>query len=405
MVLIAGKMYSPVDIAVDTTGNSVFVVEQRNHIISKWTYLPTATPPANFVFTLDAGRVTDITFAGGAGTMYSPNDPIIIGPPTLNIADPIQATAEVMTVGGSGDITAINILNPGNGYDPNNLPTATAATAGTPAVLVAVVSTPWGTNGNGTTGQPGPAINSTDDNFYSPTGTVLDTDTSPDELLVTDTLHNRIKRINITTGATIGVIATGGTAPNQFYRPKGIDVSTNSIMIADERNHRCQAYDSTTFAFDGVSAAASPIAFSRPVGIGFNSLDGDFDVCDTRQGVISAYGDTGLVLQSQFGTPGTDPTVPNELFHPSGGHGALPTAGGTPFADSSNNIIKTVKVSVISDTSIKTPGTGNGQMYRPNSVLAFTDTANYVLIANTRNHRIEVFDSSGTFQSTFGSPF
>jgi len=47
MVLDAGKMYRPSDVAFGGTG-IVFVVEQFNHRVSKWTY----TQPS-YTFTLD----------------------------------------------------------------------------------------------------------------------------------------------------------------------------------------------------------------------------------------------------------------------------------------------------------------------------------------------------------------
>ena len=75
MVLAPDKMYRPTDIAVDVANSSVYVVEQFNHRISKWDYLPLATPPANFNFTLDDtwGNNMDGT-TGQAGPVSSPTD-------------------------------------------------------------------------------------------------------------------------------------------------------------------------------------------------------------------------------------------------------------------------------------------------------------------------------------------
>ena len=49
MVLLAGKMYRPTDVTVDIFTNSLFVVEQFNHRISKWDYTP-----GQYDFILDA---------------------------------------------------------------------------------------------------------------------------------------------------------------------------------------------------------------------------------------------------------------------------------------------------------------------------------------------------------------
>jgi len=49
-------------------------------------------------------------------------------------------------------------------------------------------------------------------------------------------------------------------------------------------------------------------------------------------------------------------------------------------------------------------GTQEGDMYQPNSAIGFVDTANYTLVANTKNNRIEVYEED-QYRSTFGSPF
>ena len=63
MVLVAEKMYRPTDVAVDVATNSVYVVEQFNHRISKWDYTD-----MNYDFTLDAswGSNSDGTSGEGA---------------------------------------------------------------------------------------------------------------------------------------------------------------------------------------------------------------------------------------------------------------------------------------------------------------------------------------------------
>ncbi len=398
--LVAGTMYRPSDVTANITDSTLYVVEQFNHRVSKWNYTA-----GSFTFTIDAGQVTSITVNDG-GTLYSDNDEVLIGPPTLNIANPVNATAQVGAEAG-GIIQVVTVLNGGNGYDPNNLPTVTAETAGTPADLTAVVSTPWGNNGDGTTGQPGPILNTTDNNLNHPTG--ISYESTNDKLYLTDTFHNRLRVINPDTGVFETSAGTGGTGVTNFYHPAGIAINNahTKILIADELNNRAVKYDVNSGDPNNplVSGAPTPLGFIRPHGVAFDIDDVSFKVTDTVRGLISEYNTDGITFNTQFGTPGTTGT---DLFFPSSGHGTLTgTTTQTTFADTRNNILKTLAVTTIANTTGTIPGTGDGQLYYPESVSSFSDGANYVIAANTLNNRVEAYSNVGTaltFQSNFGSP-
>jgi hypothetical protein len=314
MVLPPGKMYRPTDVAVDVATNSVYVVEQFNHRISKWNY-----STGTYVFTS----------------------------------------------------TGI-----------------------------------WGSNNDNTTGNPGPIGDGgpTDTSLYRPTGIVFD----GTRLVVTDTFHNRIRTINPITGEFIDSVGQGGTGATDFYHPTGI--ATNAvdlIVIADEFNHRAVRYNiGDTPTFDGILPDPTPLGFNRPHGA-MHDKSGTFffDVTDTFHGVISRYNNGADGFFGQFGTPGTTGT---DLFFPGSGHGILTGGTSVVFADTRNNILKTVDTSTITNTTGTVLGTGSGQLYHPESVVSFVDSAtNYVLAVNTMNNRIEAYSNTGialTFQSNFGAP-
>lgn len=391
-------MYRPTAIAFDVTNDCVFVVEQFNNRISKWNY-------SGFTFTLDAGQVTSITVTnGGAG--YSPGDQVDISAPTLNIADPVNALAVVGTET-AGVIDTITVTNAGNGYDPNNLPTVTATTGGSGAILAAVVSTPWGNNGDGTTGEGAPVTSLTDNALYHPTGIVYD----GTRLYVTDTLHNRFRLITPGTGVFTHSVGQGGSGVDEFYHPAGIAVSEGNthIVIADELNHRAIVYDVGATPNTGtVMDSPTPVAFNRPHGVFFDITEDNFDIADSQTGVVSRYSTTGASFIAQTGTPGTTGT---KLFFPSSGQGLL-TVAGTVFADTRNNTVKTIDginifVGEITGNNPTVAGTGDGEFYYPESVVSFDDANEYALVANTLNNRVEVFDGNGNvlgFENNFGSP-
>jgi len=323
MVLVAGKMYRPTDIAVDVVTDLVYVVEQFNHRISKWDYMP-----GSFDFTLNAT---------------------------------------------------------------------------------------WGSNGDGTTGQGGPIGDggSTDTSLHRPTGIAFD-DTN-NRLYVTDTFHNRVRVINSLTGEFVSSFGTGGSGTANFYHPAGIAINGSlgtTLVIADELNSRAVKYDVNGGSPNNAVVLPDPsdtmdLSFIRPHGVVFDGTPQEFNIGDSLRSVISSYNVAGA-FQDQYGTPGTTPANVN-LFFPGSGEGVLNGGSTTIFADTRNNALKTMNNTNIAVTTGTTAGTGDGNLYYPESVAAFTDTAKYVLAANTLNNRVETYSSTGADLTAedpfnFGSP-
>ncbi len=413
MALQAGKMYRPSDVAFDIANDTVYVVEKFNHRISKWNYTA-----GSFAFTLDAGQVTSVVVNNG-GTGYTDGDLVTFSAPTLDIANPVIATGEVAET--AGVIDSITILNPGNGYDPNNLPTVDATAIGNgDAVLTAVVSAPWGNNVDGTTGEGAPIGlgDSTDNALDRPSGIVFDATNTL--LYVTDTFHNRVRVITPSTGAFTTSLGTGGFDTDEFYHPAGIAINVgtdDTVVIADELNHRAVKYTTNAGTLDSPVVLVDPsvttgLSFVRPHGVVYDVTAIEFNVGDSQRGLISSYNVAGI-FQNQYGTPGSTTDNVN-LFFPTSGQGLLTATNVTVFADTRNNALKTMNNETIalitadgSTPNAGTAGTGDGQIYYPESTSAFVDTANYVLTSNTRNHRVEVFSNVAsvlTFQDNFGSP-
>ena len=329
MVLAAGKMYRPSDVAFGGNG-IVFVVEQFNHRISKWTY----TQPS-YTFTLD--------------TTWGDKNP-------------------------------------------------TDGTTGTGGPIVA-----------GAGGGP------SDGNFYRPTGIAFDSTNS--RLYVTDTFHDRVRVINSSTGAFVSSFGTGGFGTANFYRPAGIAINTSTgttLVIADELNLRAVKYDVNAGAPNNPVVLPDPsatmvltdLSFVRPHGATYDIDTATFNIGDSLRSRISSYNVAGA-FQSQFGTPGVTGRVPATptLFYPASGEGTLNgTTTFTVFADTRNNNLKSMDNAVITATTGTIAGTGDGQLYYPESVSTFTDTVNYVLAANTLNNRVETF-SNTVFALTAQTPF
>jgi len=266
-----------------------------------------------------------------------------------------------------------------------------------------VLDPTWGSNSDGTSGEGAPIGDGgpTDNALYRPSGLVFE----GTRLTVTDTFHNRIRTLTAATGAFIDSVGQGGFGTTDFYHPAGIATNGTILVIADEFNHRAVKYDvGDTPANEALLPAPTPLGFNRPHGVSFDVTNSLFNVTDTSHGVINNYNTTATVFNSQFGTPGT---IGTDLFFPGSGHGTLTGNSTTAFADTRNNILKTVANTTIANTTGTAPGTGDSQLYYPESVESFIDTTNYVLAANTLNNRVEAYSNTGvalTFQSNFGTP-
>ena len=322
-----------------------------------------------------------------------------------------RATATAATSG--GQISAVTLTSNGNGYDvavPLVSIVSDSGNIGDAALVTTTENIPaWGTNNDGTTGKGGPIVAGaggglTDTNLYRPSGIVFD----GTRLVVTDTFHDRIRTLATSDGAFIASVGQSGNGDNinDFYHPAGIATDNTILVIADELNHRAVKYavgDTPSGAAElpGPPTPANK-AFNRPHGVIFEDTNNFFMITDSYHGVISRYNTAATAFQAQFGDPGTTGI---KLFFPGSGHGILTGDSTTAFADTRNSILKTVTTDTIVNTTNTIPGTGNGELYYPESVSSFTDgTTNYVLAANTLNNRVEIFSNSAD-ALTSESPF
>jgi hypothetical protein len=276
-----------------------------------------------------------------------------------------------------------------------------------PANFDFTLVTGWGSNSDGTSGVPGTPTAVDDDKLNFPTGIAVDN--ANNRLFVSDTLNHRVRVLNLANGNFTGSISSAGTGDTNLYRPTHMDYSpgTNKLAIADSFNHRVVVYNSG----GGFQGIATPPAegFHTPHGVKHNANQAKFFYSDLIRGKLYSYlSSDGLTptTPTTIGTPGTESTDPNQLFYPGSASGSTDTVGNSWLSDTRNNKIKEfTPAGNISDV-FTTAGTGDGEFYHPEDTTGFVDTgSDYLLIANTLNNRIEVYDrATNIFQTTFGSP-
>jgi len=400
-----GRMNRPTDVLQIQVENRVFVVEQRNHRISRWQYSTN-----NFDFTLSAGQVSDPPIQDDTGSNYVTAPIVVFSPPDLDIAEPILATGTANLVGDG--IETITLTNPGLGYSvPPTITFLNEGTGGSGAMFTAFLTNSWGSNnGDGTSGIPGTTTTDDDDHFNFPTGIIFFNNV----LYVPDTLNHRIRTINADTGAFVDSIGgpgtQGGSGDIQFYRPTfiGHNPDEGIFVVTDSRNSRIVVFDdSASHNFIGFSDGT----FHTPSGTQVPFEEDFIYYSDSVRSVVEQYDDDGITFLQTFGSPGTDPAIPSQLFYPGNGHGDnnVDPDFDPIISDTRNNTIKTFDSGGnITNFGNLTAGTQDGKLYFPSSVSGISDgTAFYVLVANTLNNRIEAFSDLGgtfTFETTIGAP-
>ena len=165
--------------------------------------------------------------------------------------------------------------------------------------------------------------------------------------------------------------------PVEFHFPQGIAIDeSDNIYVAD----------SYTMGFDHV------IQKFNSNGV-FLEKFGDLCIASTNQYCIDPDG--GGPLESGDG----------EFLFPS--DVAIDNLGNMIIADNNNHRIQKIDPNgnflfkIGTNGGDGTSGNGNGEFYYPFGVA--TDNSNNIYVADTGNHRIQIFDSSGNFNSTFGS--
>ncbi|HEY3129921.1 MAG TPA: IPT/TIG domain-containing protein [Acidobacteriota bacterium] len=284
----AAVLNTPFGVAVDATGN-IFIADTGNHRIRK--------------IGTD-GIITTVAGNGLAGGSFSGDD----GPATLaGLAAPIGVVVDA-----AGNFLIADTLN----HRVRKVSAGIGAT-GTP-----IITTIAGNGQGGFVGDNGPATSAA---FSVPIGIAFD---SVGNLFIADTINNRIRKVDASSGIIVTVAGTGelgfsgdgGAAVNaRLFFPFAVAVDrTGNLFIADTFNSLIRKVDTrgiiTTVAgdgevgFTGDNSPAVSAALSLPSSVAVDSAgnlfiaDGNFALeignqrirrVDARTGIITTVAGTG----------------------------------------------------------------------------------------------------------------
>jgi sugar lactone lactonase YvrE len=251
----------------------------------------------------------------------------------------------------------------------------------------------WGTEGSGN-GQ-----------FDNPTGVAIG---PTGTVYVADYGNERIQVFN-SSGvyqSTIGTTGSEGTSNTQFDDPIGVAVGpTGTVYVADTGNDRIQIFNSSgnyESTMGTGSGGTSNTQFAVPRGVAVGGPSGDIYVSDTGNERVQVFNSSG-VYQSTIGTTGSIGTGDYQFDNPN----QIAVGGPSGFiyvADSGNDRVQIFNSSGGYESTIGTTGsagTSNTQLNGPGGVAV--GPTGIVYIADSVNNRIQVFNSSGVYQTTIGS--
>ena len=195
-----------------------------------------------------------------------------------------------------------------------------------------------------------------------------------------------------------------GSEPGQVIQPTAVAVSaTGQVYVADLGNGRIDVFDTngvyqTSF---GTSGGIGGGQLSTPFGVAVSPTNGEVLVTDNNSNIVDVFNSSG-VYQNSIGSQGSGA---GQYSLP---EGIVVNASGQVYvADASNSRIDVFSIYGGYGFSFGSSGSGNGQFSGPPLGgpigVAVSPTTGNVYAADTANQRIEVFNSSGIYQFSFGS--
>eukprot|EP01096_Ripella_sp_DP13-Kostka_P017962 TRINITY_DN952_c0_g1_i1.p1 TRINITY_DN952_c0_g1~~TRINITY_DN952_c0_g1_i1.p1 ORF type:complete len:419 (-),score=115.46 TRINITY_DN952_c0_g1_i1:93-1268(-) len=202
----------------------------------------------------------------------------------------------------------------------------------------------------------------------------------------------------------------GGPSLGQFACPKSIAVDGERALayVCDKDNHRVQIFDLTDrsiLAAFGQEGQGPGVYFKNPSGIALDVQGKRLFVCDTGNHRVQVF---DLIHEGNARCPraqhncsfgGYGPAL-GQLLGPCG-IAVDPVTGFVVVCDTYNNRVHVFNTSFQAERMFGSRGTSNGLFASP---LALTvDHNGHYFVCDTGNHRVQVFDAAGTRIKTFGS--
>jgi sugar lactone lactonase YvrE len=204
--------------------------------------------------------------------------------------------------------------------------------------------------------------------------------------------------------AAVDLTITKDNSVDNNFSAHNIDVDSNGkIFLAENDNHRIQVFTSSgtyDYSIGTGSAGDNPGQFNQPCSVSLDNDDNIY-VADSNNHRIQVFKATGAYDYS-IGS-GSSGNNPREFNYPS--DLAIDSNGKIYVADTHNHRIQVLAASGAFDYSIGksdcTSGTNIREFNTPSGI--YVDASGKIYVADTNNHRVQVFTASGDFSYSLGT--
>lgn len=214
---------------------------------------------------------------------------------------------------------------------------------------------------------------------------------------VTDQGNHRVQKFS-PEGTFIAAFGSFGSGAGQFNTPSGVAVdAAGFVYVTDRGNHRVQKFSSTgayVMSWGGNGQAAGQ--FGLPLGIDVAS-DGTIVVADFLNDRIQRFTSAGGFL-NQWGN------ISPRWLNVNDPEGIACDAAGFVYVTDHGvgNLVQ--KFDLAGNPILSWGGTGSGAGQFDGPVGLDADASGRVLVSDSRNQRIQIFTSNGSWIGEFGSP-
>ncbi|OUC09787.1 hypothetical protein RY27_00725 [Litorilinea aerophila] len=240
-----------------------------------------------------------------------------------------------------------------------------------------------------------------------------------DRLYVADANNHRVQIFNIanpsapTYAGTLGVTGSSGSGNNRFQRPQGVAADAGFIYVADTENHRVQVFDRNSLAYVatiGGSYGTGNHQFKYPTDVAVDA-GGNIYVADYGNKRVQQFNNS-RVYQRTYGTTGDSYVESNDRFYYSEGVAVGPDGSIYVVESYGHRLVKLSAAGAPQWTvgEAGQPGNDNAHFGHLNDVAVGPDgriytveswgTARYMPGAN---HRLQIFNPDGSYVGGFGS--
>ena len=228
-------------------------------------------------------------------------------------------------------------------------------------------------------------------------------DTIPDGWCLRAGLDPRLPIGPLQSGGTpVSRFGVKGSGQNEFNSPARVFLSDKFVFVLDTENNAVKVWNrsSETFVRSYGVPGAGDGAFSRPFGMGKDPNANRFAVADTGNNRIQLFtfdAATGAItFERKFGARGT---LAGQFNGPQGV--AIGPLGDIHVADTGNHRIQVFSSTGAFEVQFGTLGSSPGMLNSPAGICV--DVSGLIYVADTGNNRIQIFNGTGLFLWQFGS--